>query len=88
MEHPMSLKSMFVDHPRSVGETYGEHLLTALTFGLRMVVAGCACMLHGLLPFLFVRTGSTTVRHLHAEMITHRSRAMSAPEWADLGAHI
>ena len=45
-------------------------------------------MLHGLFPFLFVKTGSTTVRHLHGEMITHRSRALSAPEWADIGAHI
>lgn len=84
----MRLKNMFIDHPKSVGETYSEHLLIALAFGIRMVAAGCACMLHGLMPFLFVRTGSTTVRHLHAEMITHRSRAMSAPEWADLGAHI
>ena len=45
-------------------------------------------MLHGLFPFLFVKTGSTTVRHLHDEMITHRSRDRAAPEWADLGAHI
>ncbi len=84
----MSLRRLFTEHPQSVGETYGQHLGTALTFGTRMILAGCACSLHGLFPFLFVKTGSTTVRHLHAEMITHRSRAMSAPEWADIGAHI
>jgi hypothetical protein len=53
-----------------------------------MIAAGSACMLHGFLPFLFVKTGSTTVRHLHDEMITHRSRLRAAPEWADMGAHI
>jgi Family of unknown function (DUF6356) len=84
----MALKNWFTDHPQSVGETYSEHLLTALSFGFRMALAGGACMLHGIFPFLFVKTGSTTVRHLHGEMITNRSRALSAPEWADLGAHI
>jgi len=82
------LTRLFIDHPKSVGETYGQHLVTALAFGTRMVLGGGACMLHGFLPFLFVKTGSTTVRHLHGEMILHRSRALSAPEWADIGAHI
>ena len=84
----MSLDEMFTAHPRSVGETYGEHLGTACRFGMRMIAAGSACMLHGIFPFLFVRTGSSTVRHLHDEMITHRSRISAAPEWADIGAHI
>lgn len=78
----------FTDHPRAVGETYWQHMGVALGFGTRMVAAGLACMLHGLLPFLFVTTGSRTVRHLHDSMITHRSRMKAAPEWADMGAHI
>jgi hypothetical protein len=82
------LAKLFSEHPSSVGETYAEHLATAVMFGARMVVAGSACMMHGVLPFLFVKTGSTTVRHLHDEMITHRSRVRAAPEWADMGAHI
>jgi Family of unknown function (DUF6356) len=84
----MSFSKLFTEHPGTVGETYSEHMGVALYFGARMVVAGSACMLHGLFPFLFVKTGSTTVRHLHDEMITHRSRSLAAPEWADMGAHI
>ncbi|HEY4115173.1 MAG TPA: DUF6356 family protein [Rhizomicrobium sp.] len=83
-----SLVGLFSDHPRSVGETYIEHMGSAFSFGWRMLVAGVACLLHGLFPFLFVKTGSTTVRHLHDRMITHRSRARAAPEWADHGAYI
>lgn len=59
------LKAWFTLHPRSVGETYGEHLQAAAGFGFAMIGAGFACLLHGLLPFLFVRTGSETVRRLH-----------------------
>lgn len=84
----MTFEKLFTDHPRSVGETYSQHLGTACTFGARMIAAGGACMLHGFFPFLFVKTGSTIVRHLHDEMITHRSRSRAAPEWADMGAHI
>jgi len=82
------LRKLFVSHPQSIGETYLEHFGVALSFGSRMVVAGLACMLHGVLPFLFVTTGSSTVRHLHDKMITGRRRVRAAPEWADMGAHI
>ncbi len=84
----MSPLSPFTAHPRSVGESYWQHMGSAASFGGRMIVAGIACLLHGIFPFLFVTTGSQAVRHLHDRMITHRSRVRAAPEWADLGAHI
>jgi len=82
------LKALFTEHPQSVGESYLEHMDSAFSFGGRMVAAGVACLLHGIFPFLFVKTGSATIRHLHEAMITHRSRARAAPEWADHGAYI
>lgn len=82
------LRKLFIEHPRSVGETYLEHMHSAFSFGWRMVAAGIACLLHGIFPFLFVKTGSSVVRHLHERMITHRSRQRAAPEWMDHGAYI
>lgn len=64
----------FTDHPASVNETYAEHLGSAWSFAFRMIVAGVACFLHGLLPFLFRTTGSSTIRQLHERMVTHRAR--------------
>jgi len=64
----MSFHRLFTEHPESVGETYGEHLVRATVFGLRMVTAGIACMLHALLPFMFVRTGSVAIEELHAQI--------------------
>lgn len=66
----------FTDHPAAVGETYFGHLLQAGRFGLRMVFAGIACLLHGLFPFLFVTTGSDVMQALHAEMSARRERAL------------
>ena len=80
--------NLFTSHPRTVGETYFEHFGSASHFGTRMIAAGCACLLHGIFPFLFVTTGSKTIRHLHETMITHRSRQRAAPELIDQGAYI
>ena len=65
---------LFTDHPASVGESYAEHLATASGFGLRMVLAGLACMVHALLPFLFVKTGSVQISTLHDKMLANRRR--------------
>ena len=68
------LKSAFTDHPASVGETYGQHMGMAFSFAGRMFLAGLAGLIHGVLPFLFVRTGSETIKDLHHRMVTHRDR--------------
>ena len=70
----MSITRLFSEHPASVGETYSEHLLHASGFGLRMILGGMACVLHGLLPFLFVRTGSSQITLLHHKMVANRGR--------------
>ncbi|MBB3034873.1 DUF6356 family protein [Alteriqipengyuania lutimaris] len=68
------IKRYFVEHPETVGETYLEHLQASSGFGFRMVLGGVACLLHGLLPFLFVRTGSAAVTELHDRMVANRVR--------------
>lgn len=65
----------FTRHPRSVGETYGEHMGVAFGFGLTLIGAGLACLVHGLLPFAFERTGSQTVRRLNERLSNRCERA-------------
>jgi len=76
-----------MDHPRAVGETYPEHLASAWTFGARLFLGSLACFLHGLFPFLFVKTGSTTVRALYRDMLTERRSKRAAKE-PEFGAYI
>ncbi|GAA4012965.1 hypothetical protein GCM10022280_08780 [Sphingomonas swuensis] len=64
----------FTEHPESVGESYGEHLLVASSFGASMIAGGIACLIHGLVPGLFMKTGSDTIRRLNQRMVTHRQR--------------
>jgi len=69
----MDLIRAFTEHPASVGESYTEHLVRAVGFGTRMVFAGIACLVHGVLPFLFVRTGSRAIAELNDRMVVNRS---------------
>ena len=64
----------FTEHPASVGESYGEHWIVAMGFGLRMFAASLACMIHAFLPSLFIRTGSRTIEQLHDRMVVNRRR--------------
>ena len=68
------LRALFTEHPASVGETYPEHMAMAFSFAGRMLLASLACFLHGLLPFLFVKTGSATITKLYDQMVTNRQR--------------
>ena len=75
------MNRLFTEHPQSVGESYPEHMGVAFGFGARMVLAGLACMVHGVLPFLFVKTGSRTITVLHDRMVAHRVRKpVAAPD--------
>lgn len=73
-----SLLSAFTEHPASVGESYFQHLASATSFSLRMFRAGLCCLVHGLFPFLFVRTGSNAVTNLHERMVLNRDRRQSS----------
>ena len=73
---------VFLDHPRAVGESYVEHAGVAMRVGATMVVAGAACLVHGLVPALFTRTGSDAIRRLHARL-GHRQPPEAAAPTAD-----
>jgi hypothetical protein len=65
-------KISFTEHPASVGETYFQHMGMASSFGVTMIAAGVACLVHAVLPFAFVKTGSDAITTLYRRMVTHR----------------
>ena len=68
------IDKLFLDHPKSVGESYFEHLLMACSFSGRMLVGAAACFIHALIPGLCVKTGSNTIRDLNDRMVINRAR--------------
>lgn len=77
------LDRLFLDHPRSVGESYAEHARIAARVGATMVVAGAACLFHAVVPALFPRTASGAIRRLYGEMRARQpGLAATAPAFA------
>lgn len=75
---------LFLRHPRALGESYAAHAGAAGRFGLAMIVAGLACLVHAVVPALFTSTGSDAVRRLHARLGARRAAAHApgqAAEW-------
>jgi putative acetyltransferase len=64
----------FTAHPASVGESYLQHLRHAAGFAASMISGGLAVLVHAVLPFLFVKTGSEIIADLNMRMITNRRR--------------
>lgn len=70
----MNLAKKFTDHPATVGETYGQHFVAAMGFGLALFKAAFCCIVHAILPFIFEKTGSACITELHDRMVTNRQR--------------
>ncbi|HTZ71929.1 MAG TPA: DUF6356 family protein [Acetobacteraceae bacterium] len=65
--------SAFVEHPRSVGESYFQHQRVALSFAGALFLAALAAALHAVLPCACKTTASTTVARLHKRMASRRA---------------
>ena len=73
------LDELLLAHPRDIGESYGQHAGHAFYIGARMIGAGIACMVHAVLPGLFVRTASHTVDDIQS-LMTRRTTAARLDE--------
>lgn len=69
-----TLRRLFTDHPATVNESYFEHLVQASIFGVTMILAGLACIVHALIPGLCVTRGSDAIASLHDRMVVKRRR--------------
>ena len=52
-------------HLKDVDETYFEHMYHALTYAFTFAVLTITTLIHAILPFTFVETGSRKVREIN-----------------------
>jgi len=57
---------IFLDHPSTVDETYGEHARFAASFSLKLFAAAFAAAVHAVVPCLFEKTASRIIGDLYA----------------------
>ena len=64
---------VFLDHPRSVEESYIEHAAFAGRFSGRLFLAAGAAAVHAVIPCLFEKTASRMVADLYGKT-AHRGQ--------------
>ena len=74
-----TLHRLFLSHPQTVDESYGEHFLFALGFAMRLLGAGLAALVHALIPCLFETTASRMICEMH-DRIARRTHALQPAE--------
>ena len=57
----------FLDHPRSVDETYLEHAAFAGKFSVKLFAAGLCALIHAVIPCLFEKTASRMIAEMYAK---------------------
>ena len=66
------IQRLLLDHPRTVGETYFEHMRASLATAGRLALAAGACVVHAVVPGLCTTTGSSAILKLHGEIYPRR----------------
>jgi|TARA_R110000744_G_scaffold123843_1_gene229241 hypothetical protein len=70
----MNMKLLFTKHPEELGETYLEHLATALLYCGTIAAAFIVCLIHAFLPFLFEHTGGDMINKLSTSVSRRTKR--------------
>lgn len=62
------VEKAFTDHPHSAGETYLEHLWFTTKMMARLIYSGVVVLIHGIFPFLLMRTASSQLEQIYLIM--------------------
>ena len=60
-----NVKDVITKHLRDVDETYFEHMYHALGYTLTFALLTVTTLIHSVIPFLFVETGSKKISELN-----------------------
>ena len=74
---------LFLEHPRSLGMTWASHGVGAVKIGTELIGAGCAAMVHAVVPGLFTDTAGKTVARIYDHIQSRKAGAADPDSWPD-----
>lgn len=70
----MGKDNLFTRHLNQAGEKYFEHFLFAFSIALWLIFTAFSLMIHAILPFLFVFTGSNNINKINQLLQKRRNQ--------------
>ena len=74
---------LFIDHPRSLGMTWGSHGVGAVKIGTVLIGAGCAALVHAVFPGLFTETAGKAVARIYNHIQSRKADAPDPESWPE-----
>jgi hypothetical protein len=74
---------LFIDHPRTLGMTWARHGIGAVKIGTELIGAGCAAIVHAVVPGLFTETAGKTVTRIYDHIQSRKAGSANPEAWPD-----
>jgi len=74
---------LFNQHPRSLGMSWTSHGAGAVKIGAELIGAGCAAIVHAVVPGWFTETAGRTVTRIYDHIQSRRADAPDPESWPD-----
>jgi len=74
---------LFLEHPRSLGMTWGSHGIGAVKIGAELIGAGCAAIVHAAVPGWFTETAGKSVTRIYDHIQQRKSASENPENWPD-----
>ncbi len=74
---------LFIDHPRSLGLSWSQHGAGAIRIGLKLICAGLAALVHGIVPGWFTDTAGRTVTETYNYIQKIKAGSGNPEQWSD-----
>ncbi len=81
--HAGLIHRLFVEHPRSLGMTWAGHGAGAVKIGAELIGAGCAVLIHAIVPGWFTETGGKTVTRIYDHIQARKAGSEDPENWPD-----
>jgi len=74
---------LFLDHPRSLGMSWASHGAGAVKIGAELIGAGCAAIIHAVVPGWFTETAGRSVTRIYDHIQQRKSGSENPENWPD-----
>jgi hypothetical protein len=76
-------EKLFREHPRSLGMSWASHGVGAVKIGAELIGAGCAAMIHAVVPGVFTDTAGRTVARIYDHIQARKAGSADPDSWPD-----
>ena len=81
--HSGLVNRLFLEHPRSLGMSWASHGAGAVKIGFELLGAGCAAIVHAVVPGWFTETAGRSVTRIYDHIQQRKAISDNPNDWPE-----